>query len=250
MVEPPAREPDEDETMTDSVSKPEAMGPSNGPSEEDEIVTEQALDEDEIVVEDVRGEDEIVAEDAPEGGIDGPFVGEEAIGEAPGGGRAADAVEEAGTADAELARLREEFEGLRDRHLRLAAEFNNYRRRVEAERLDLWARAQADLVGRFLDVLDDLQRVAGLDLDNATVEAIMEGIDLVDRKFLRVLQEVGAEVIDPVGEPFDPETMEAMMRVPAEKEEDDDVVDQVFLKGYGLKGQLVRPARVSVRKHG
>ncbi len=152
--------------------------------------------------------------------------------------------------DSELEGLQNEFEALNDRHLRLAAEFNNYRRRVDTERLGMWSRAQAELVGRFLDVLDDLQRVAALDLSNATVEGIMEGIDLVERKFLRVLTESGAEVIDPIGEPFDPERMEAMMRAPAESEEDDDLVAQVFLKGYSLKGELVRPARVSVFKFG
>ena len=160
------------------------------------------------------------------------------------------ALEVEGTMDAELVALREEFDALNDRHLRLAAEFNNYRRRVDSERTELWARAQADLVARFLDVLDDLQRVAGLDLTNATVEAIMEGIDLVDRKFMRVLADVGVTVLDPVGEPFSPETMEAMMRVNAESDEEDETVDQVFQKGYTLKGQLVRPARVSVRQHG
>ena len=160
------------------------------------------------------------------------------------------ALEVEGTMDAELVALREEFDALNDRHLRLAAEFNNYRRRVDSERTELWARAQADLVARFLDVLDDLQRVAGLDLTNATVEAIMEGIDLVDRKFMRVLADVGVTVLDPVGEPFSPETMEAMMRVNAESDEEDETVDQVFQKGYTLKGQLVRPARVSVRQQG
>jgi len=155
-----------------------------------------------------------------------------------------------GSLDAELVALREEFESLNDRHLRLAAEFNNYRRRVEAERLESWSRAQADLVGRFLDVLDDLQRVAALDLSNATVEGIMEGIDLVERKFIRVLSDAGIEVIDPAGDAFDPSRMEAVMRVQAETEEDDDRVAQVLQKGYALKGHLVRPARVSVHKHG
>ncbi len=155
-----------------------------------------------------------------------------------------------GSLDAELVALRDEFEALNDRHLRLAAEFNNYRRRVEAERLESWSRAQADLVGRFLDVLDDLQRVAGLDLTNATVEGIMEGIDLVERKFVRVLSDAGIEIIDPSGEAFDPSRMEAVMRVEAESEADDDRVAQVLQKGYALKGHLVRPARVSVHKHG
>ncbi|MGD8320738.1 MAG: nucleotide exchange factor GrpE [Gemmatimonadota bacterium] len=154
-----------------------------------------------------------------------------------------------GSLDAELVALREEFEKLNDRHLRLAAEFNNYRRRVEQERLDQWGRAQADMVGKLVDVLDDLQRVAGLDLSNATVEAIMEGIDLVERKFMRVLNDAGVEVVDPEGEPFDPETMEAMLSVPAESDEDDEKVAQVFQKGYALKGILIRPARVSVHKN-
>jgi len=150
----------------------------------------------------------------------------------------------------ELAALREEFEDLNDRHLRLVAEFNNFRRRSEQERLSAWARAQADLVGRLLDVLDDIQRVADLDLSNATVETIMEGIDLVERKFLRQLEEAGVETIDPDDEIFDPERMEAMMRVPTEDDDHVDRVAQVFQKGYALKGTLVRPARVSVYTRG
>lgn len=149
-----------------------------------------------------------------------------------------------------LASQQMDFDALNDRHLRLVAEFNNFRRRTEQERLAAWARAQADLVAKFLDVLDDLHRVAELDLDNATVEAIMEGIDLVEKKFMRVLADSGVEVIDPTGEAFDPEFMEAMMRLPAESEEQDEEVAQVFQKGYSLKGVLVRPARVSVYKNG
>ena len=152
--------------------------------------------------------------------------------------------------ETEVAQLREELEALNDRHLRLAAEFNNYRRRSEQARLETWSRAQADLVARFIDVLDDLHRVAGLDLSNATVEAIMEGVDLVERKFVRMIEDAGLEMIDPMGEPFDPERMEAMMRVPTETEAEDDHVAQVFAKGYTLDGILVRPARVSVHKLG
>jgi molecular chaperone GrpE len=163
-------------------------------------------------------------------------------------GRTASATGDEG--DTELVALREEFDRLNDRHLRLVAEFNNFRRRSEQERLSAWSRAQADLVGRFLDVLDDLQRVAHLDLTNATVETIMEGIDLVERKFVRMLGDAGVEMIDPTGEPFDPELMEAMMRVPAEDDEQIDTVAQVFQKGYSLKGILVRPARVSVYTQG
>ena len=153
-------------------------------------------------------------------------------------------------ADDEVLDAQERFDELNDRHLRLAAEFNNFRRRTEQQRLEAWSRAQADLVEKFLDVLDDLHRVADLDLSNATVEGIMEGIDLVERKFVRTVADMGMEMIDPAGDAFDPELMEAMMRVPTENEEEDDVVAQVFQKGYTLKGILVRPARVSVHKHG
>ena len=152
--------------------------------------------------------------------------------------------------DGALAELRSEFDELNDRHLRLAAEFNNFRRRSEQERRESWSRAQADLLGRLLDVLDDLERVAALDTSSATVDAIMEGIDLVERKFVRALGETEVEIIDPAEQPFDPERMEALMRVATEDEDLDDHVAQVFQKGYELKGVLVRPARVSVYKHG
>jgi molecular chaperone GrpE len=144
------------------------------------------------------------------------------------------------------AALQEEFAKLNDRHLRLVAEFNNFKRRSEQERLSAWSRAQADLVENFLDVLDDLHRVADLDLSNATVEAIMEGIDLVERKFVRTISDAGIKMLDPSGQKFDPEVMEAMIRVPAESDDQVDNVAQVFQKGYSLKGILVRPARVSV----
>jgi molecular chaperone GrpE len=149
----------------------------------------------------------------------------------------------------ELGEARRQLDQLNDKHLRLVAEFTNYRRRTEQERLNTWGRAQADVIARFLDVLDDLHRVAQLDLGTATTETIMEGIDLVERKFSRMLEDLGVEVIDPVGLPFDPQRMEAISRMPAETPEKDDTVAQVMQKGYALKGTLMRPARVAVYKH-
>ena len=152
----------------------------------------------------------------------------------------------------ELDHLRSEFEALNDRHLRLAAEFSNYRRRAENEMTEAWGRAQVDLLRRFLDVLDDLQRVSALDPTNeaVSVQAVVEGIDLVERKFQRALEEAKVDVVEPApGSVFDPGTMEAVMRVPASSAEEDDTVDQLFQKGYRFRSLLVRPARVSVRKH-
>lgn len=146
--------------------------------------------------------------------------------------------------------LQEEFDDLNDRYLRLAAEFTNYKRRAESERLDVWSRAQAETVRQFVDALDDLQRVGAWQADTTTVEALVEGVDLVERKFRQALEATGVEVLDPVGEKFDPNTMAAMMRVSAESEEEDDVVQDVMQKGYVLKGHLIRPAGVSVKKLG
>lgn len=149
----------------------------------------------------------------------------------------------------EMDELRAERDQWRDRHLRLAADFDNYRKRSDERMRARWNRAQADLAARLLDPLDDLIRISELDHETSTnAEAVLEGAGLVERKFLRILEEVGVEVVNPVGEPFDPNTMEAMMRVAAESEDDDDMVERVFQKGYVLKGQLLRPARVSVYK--
>jgi molecular chaperone GrpE len=150
----------------------------------------------------------------------------------------------------EVRAVQRQLETLNDKHLRLVAEFSNYKRRTEQDRLGTWGRAQADVVNKFLDVLDDLHRVAELDLGNATVEKIMEGIDLVEKKFTRMLEDMGVEAIDPIGLPFDPQTMEAITRMPAETPEQDDTVGMVMQKGYALKGTLIRPARVAVFKHG
>ena len=148
-------------------------------------------------------------------------------GSAPSGQDGEGAVEEADGAEA-TPDLQEEFDEINDRHLRLAAEFTNYKRRAEGERLEMWSRAQADMVRQCVDALDDLQRVGAWQPDTTTVEALVEGVDLVERKFRQALEAAGVEVLDPVGEKFDPNTMAAMMRVPAESEEEDDMVQDVM----------------------
>ena len=149
---------------------------------------------------------------------------------------------------AEVEILQDDLGRLQDQHLRLAADFENYRKRVTAELASGWVRGQAELAKSLLDGLDDLQRVSRFTSEDATLEALIEGVDLVERKLLKALTDAGLTAVDPTGEPFDPNTMEAMMRVPTEDEGQDETVHQVFQKGYLFKDQLVRPARVSVYK--
>jgi len=144
--------------------------------------------------------------------------------------------------------LRRELEDVNDRHLRLAAEFDNYRRRVQAQLGESQARAQAELVGKILGVVDDLRRVTNVDPEMASVESVLEGVRHLERKLLQSLSDAGLDELDPSGEPFDPNTMEAMTRVPAASEAEDDTVAEVFQRGFRFQGHLIRPARVSVRK--
>jgi molecular chaperone GrpE len=134
---------------------------------------------------------------------------------------------------------------LKDRHLRLAAEFDNYRKRSSRERAELADRAQASFVAKLLDVLDDLDRLVASD-PATPLAALREGLSAVDRKLWKELQDAGVERIDPVGTPFDPALHEAVSTVPAPDEASQHVVSATFQPGYRFKGTLVRPARVQV----
>jgi len=151
--------------------------------------------------------------------------------------------------DAQIEALRAEMDALNDRHLRLAAEFDNYRKRNERERAELWARAQAELAASLLESLDDLQRVSAVEVANTSVESLLEGVQLIEKKLRRSLEASGLEPIAAEGEFFNPETMEALMTVPTDKEEEDDMVADVFQAGYRFKDILIRPARVRVKKY-
>ena len=149
----------------------------------------------------------------------------------------------------EIAALQAQLKDASDKHLRLAADFDNYRRRVERDRADQLTRAQSNLVKRLLDVMDDLERVAHHGDDNVSKQALLDGVQLIERKLRQVLESAGLETVAAEGARFDPQTMEAVASVPAEGPEEDDTVSDVFQKGYRFNGVLVRPARVRVRKH-
>jgi molecular chaperone GrpE len=171
---------------------------------------------------------------------DGADVGDPEVLGAPSG-----AETDEGTTASEL---QEEMSRLTDRHLRLAADFDNYRKRVERERVDAHSRAQAELVSRLLDVLDDLQRVLQHG-ETLPSDPLLDGVRLVERKLLQVLESSGLEALTAEGAVFDPTTMEALATAPAEHPEEEDVVAAVFQRGYRFKGHLIRPSRVSVKKY-
>jgi molecular chaperone GrpE len=134
---------------------------------------------------------------------------------------------------------------LKDRHLRLAAEYDNYRKRNTRERAELADRAQASFVSKLIDVLDDLDRLVASD-PGTPLPTLREGLSAVDRKLWKELEEAGVERIDPTGSPFDPALHEAVSTTPAPDRSKDQTVSATFQPGYRFKGTLVRPARVQV----
>jgi molecular chaperone GrpE len=153
---------------------------------------------------------------------------------------------EAAAPAAVAALLAREVEDQKDRLLRLAADFDNFRKRAAREKAEAWSRAQGDLIQKVLEVIDDLGRVAHLDPAQTGAEALHEGMGLVERKFLKVLEGVGLERLDPSGQIFDPNAHEAVMTTPTPTPDLDGTVAMAFQSGYRFNGMLLRPARVSV----
>lgn len=148
----------------------------------------------------------------------------------------------------EVAALREQLAQANDKYLRLAAEFDNFRRRTVKERAEERSRAQAELARLLLDPLDDLNRFAAVDVTSTSVPMMVEGASLVARKVFKELSAGGLAVVDPTGQPFDPKLHEAVGTQPADAAEEDGTVAVTYQVGYTYNGQLLRPARVVVRQ--
>jgi len=131
----------------------------------------------------------------------------------------------------------------KDRHLRLAAEYENFRRRVQREKEQWTNEAIERFVTDLLATLDDFDRA--LAAAAGATDAVTEGIRLTEKSLRAVLTRHGVECVDPAGAPFDPKLHEAIQRAPSSDKPPGTVVT-VFEKGYVLKGKLLRPARVLV----
>jgi molecular chaperone GrpE len=136
----------------------------------------------------------------------------------------------------------------REKYLRLAAEYENFRKRSAKERQEAGSRAQGEIVRALIDALDDIARFAHVDPATTDAATIVQGVDMVERKLLKGLAAQGLEVVNPIDQPFDPAVHEAVSTEPALSREDDHMVARVFQPGYVFNGQLLRPARVVVKQ--
>jgi molecular chaperone GrpE len=143
----------------------------------------------------------------------------------------------------EIARLEDELAEERERHLRMAAEFDNYRRRTRRELGEAGQEGQRELLLSLLEVMDDFDR-AEEHLNNAG-DAVAEGLRLLRQRLLNLLESNGVTPFASVGEKFDPEVHEGMSLVDGEGQEPGTVYEE-YLRGYLWNGRLLRPARVTV----
>ncbi len=144
---------------------------------------------------------------------------------------------------AEAGRALEEAE---DRFLRLAAEYDNYRKRTIREKAESFDRGASDLIGRLLDELDDVDRLLGADPELTDYAAFRHGFELFSKKLGKELSNAGLERLEPNGEPFDPNDHEAVSVLPTDDAAQDNHVAATFQAGYRFRGTVVRPARVQV----
>lgn len=159
---------------------------------------------------------------------------------------AAEAEEPIGEGD--LGVLIKENEELKDKYLRLFAEFDNFKKRTLKEKLELMKTAAQDTVSALLPVLDDFDRAKKNAEDANTQEAFSEGVLLVYNKLYSVLRQLGLEPMESNERSFDPELHEAITEIPAPSESMKGMVIDTIEKGYFLKGKLIRHAKVVVGK--
>jgi len=159
-----------------------------------------------------------------------------------------DSEEEIPSCETDIEQLEAQIVELKDKHLRLFSEFDNYRKRTTKERIELFKTASSEMIIDLLSVLDDFDR-ANQSFETATdCVAIKEGFELIHSKLTGILTRKGLENMDSKGKEFDTDFHEAITEIPAPTEELKSKVVDVIEKGYLLNGKVIRFAKVVVGK--
>lgn len=152
-------------------------------------------------------------------------------------------------------KLQEDFDALEknnkeleERLLRISSDFQNFRKRVEKEKVDIYAFANEKLICELLPVMDNFERaVLSAERESGISEKLLKGIEMVYRQLTEVLASNGVERIEALGQAFDPNVHHAVMQEELE-EADSETVTEVFQTGYRLKSKVIRPSMVKVAK--
>ena len=148
---------------------------------------------------------------------------------------------------AEIKKLQKEKEELQDQLLRKIAEFDNYRKRTEREFLGRVLNANERLITDLLPVIDDMERSLEHAKESQDLKSLIEGSELIYKKLFSLLEKEGLELLESVGQEFDPDKHDALMQVESDKVQSGEVLDE-HLKGYTLNGKVIRHAQVIVAK--
>ena len=146
----------------------------------------------------------------------------------------------------EIEQLKAEKAELNDRFLRLFSEFDNYKKRVSKEKLDLISTASEKVLVSLLPVIDDFERAIAANEKADNIDSIKEGFNLIYNKLVQMMKRFDVEEIQAKGEEFNTDFHEAVTHFPAQKEEDKGKVMDVTEKGYKLKDKVIRYAKVVV----
>ncbi len=143
----------------------------------------------------------------------------------------------------ELEKLKEEFEAYKNSHLRILAEYDNFRKRSANEKTMVYGNAVADTINAILPVADNIERA--LAQENATAEDMKKGVEMIGNQFKAGFEKLGITEIGEVGEAFNPDLHNAVSHVEND-ELGENVIAAVFQKGYKLNDRVVRHAMVQV----
>ena len=146
----------------------------------------------------------------------------------------------------EIEQMKAEKAELNDRFLRLFSEFDNYKKRVSKEKLDLIATASEKVLVSLLPVIDDFERAIAANEKAENIDSIKVGFTLIYNKLIQMMKRFDVEEIQAKGEEFNTDFHEAVTHFPAQKEEDKGKVIDVTEKGYKLKDKVIRYAKVVV----
>ncbi len=158
---------------------------------------------------------------------------------------AEDAEEVELTIEEQLKVAQGEAADFRDRWMRVQAEFANARKRMDKQRTLTYQNATADLTAKILPAIDDFERAIGSVPTEVSENSWFEGIVLVQKKLLGILENIGVQSIESVGQPFDPNFHEAIQQEPSDEYESG-IVARELQKGYQLGDRVIRPSLVTV----
>lgn len=143
----------------------------------------------------------------------------------------------------ELQKLQEEYDALNDRYMRTLAEYDNFRKRSQKDIESRVSYTKGDILSKILPVIDNFERAA-FNAD-ADFEGYKKGIEMTVNQFIEILKSMGVEAFGEVGDQFDPNFHNGVMHIDDESL-DENVIADVFMKGYKIGDKVIRPATVKV----